>query len=202
VASTERGPVQRTLHAWIGLRSYLLAPQVMIGLPGRRHSGSHDRPRCLTLARLVRLAHSSMQGKSPQGQPVDAYFLYIRVVRAAIFLDTSTLGVSHRRTPEIDSRYMLCTGLPLIDPVVRRITQRLMGSADLDYQLLTFGLACAVLGVLIAAARHADQGRRGLTGVLLAFALSVACRRRLTFIPGAHPGHSGRPSPSSSPLSP
>ncbi len=140
---------RRTLHVWLGRATFLLFPLVIIGFVG--------------------LAHSSMQGKSPQGQAIDAYFFYIRVVLVVIFVGTYVMGVINVKDPELHSRYMLCTGLPLIDPVAHRLAQRLMGGADLNYQLLTFGLACAILVALFGSARHTGTGRRALGTVLLAF---------------------------------
>ncbi len=140
---------RRTLHIRLGRISFLLAPLVIVGFVG--------------------LAHSSMQGKSPQGQAVDAYFFYIRIVLVTIFVGSYVMGAISRRTPEVHSRYMLCTGLPLIDPVVHRIAQRLMGGADLNYQLLTFAIPCAILVLLIGMARHSKPARRALSAVLFAF---------------------------------
>lgn len=140
---------RRSLHVVLGRASYLLAPLVIVGFVG--------------------LAHSSMQGKSPQGQAVDAFFFYIRFVLLAIFVGTYTLGALQRRNREVHSRYMLCTGLPLIDPVVHRIAHRITGDGNLNYQLLTFGVACAILLCLIAVAKSSAQARRALALVLAAF---------------------------------
>jgi hypothetical protein len=141
---------RRTLHVVLGRMSYLLAPLVLVGFVG--------------------LAHSAMQGKSPQGQAVDSYFFYIRVVLVAIFVGTCIMGVVNRRSPEVHSRYMLCTGLPLIDPVIHRLANRLMGGADLNYQLFTFGIACAIIAALIGT-RNTGPSRRALVAVLAAFVL-------------------------------
>jgi len=140
---------RRNVHARLGRASILLFALVIVGFVG--------------------LAHSSMQGKSPQGQAVDAYFFYIRIVLVVIFIGTYVMGIINVRDPELHSRYMLCTGLPLIDPVVHRLAQRSMGGADLNYQLLTFGLACAILVAAIGSTRHSVAGRRALGFVLLAF---------------------------------
>jgi hypothetical protein len=140
---------RRRLHVYLGRISVLLAPLVVVGYVG--------------------LAHSSMQGKSPQGQATDAYFFYIRVVLVTIFGATYVLGLINRRNPPIHSRYMMCTGLPLIDPVIHRIAQRAMGGADLNYQLLTFGIVCAILLFLILAERKSPSGRSVFPAVLAAF---------------------------------
>ena len=81
---------RRGLHVLLGRASFILAPLVLIGFVG--------------------LAHSSMQGRSPQQQAVDAYFFFIRFILVAIFVGSYLLGVIHRREPEAHSRYMLCTG--------------------------------------------------------------------------------------------
>lgn len=139
------------LHVFLGRSSLILAALVVIGFVG--------------------LAHASMQGKSPQGQALDAYFFYIRLVLVSIFVVAYVQGVAHRREPEIHSRYMLCTGLPFLDPVIHRIAQRLAEGADLNYQLLTFGLACVLLGVLMFAARRIPKARAPLGVVLALFVL-------------------------------
>ena len=140
---------RRRLHVYLGRITVLLAPLVVVGFVG--------------------LAHSSMQGKSPQGQATDAYFLYIRVVLVAIFAATYLLGFINRRNPPVHSRYMMCTGLSLIDPVVHRIAQRAMGGADLNYQWLTFGIVRAILLLLILAERTSRSGRFVFPAVLIAF---------------------------------
>jgi hypothetical protein len=110
-----------------------------------------------------------MQGKSTQEQAVDAYFFYIRVVLFVIFLGAYVMGVVNRKDPAVHSRYMLGTGLTLIDPVFHRIAQRAMGGADLNYQLLTFGLPCVILMFLMVVARDSPRGMRPLGAVLAAF---------------------------------
>ena len=142
---------RRALHVFLGRASYVLVPLIIVGFIGQ--------------------AHAAMQGKSPQGQAVDAYFFYIRVVLVAMFAGTYVLGVLNRRDPDVHSRYMVCTGLSLIDPVVHRIAQRIMGGADLNYQLLTFGVICAILLLLISTAPHTKPGRRALMVVLIAYFL-------------------------------
>ena len=142
---------RRKLHVYLGRASLLLAPLVLVGFVG--------------------LAHSSMQGKSPQGQAIDAYFFYIRVVLVTIFVTTFVMGMVNRRRPAFHSRYMMCTGLPLIDPVVHRIAQRAIGGADLNYQLLTFGVVGAILAMLILAEWNAPSARRVFPIVLAAFIL-------------------------------
>ena len=140
---------RRRLHVCLGRISVLLALLVVVGFVG--------------------LAHASMQGKSPQGQATDAYFFYIRVVLVTIFVFTYVMGLINRADTPVHSRYMVCTGLPLIDPVVHRIAQRTMNGADLNYQLLTFGTVCAILLLMMFVERGARSGKNVFPTVLTAF---------------------------------
>jgi hypothetical protein len=139
----------RNLHVILGRSSMILAILVIVGFVG--------------------LAHSSMQGKSRKEQAVDAYFFYIRFVLVTIFVVAYVLGLHHRRDSEVHSRYMLCTGLPLLDPVLHRIAQRIAGGADLNYQMLTFGLACVLLLLLMRSAREVAQARAAISVILVLF---------------------------------
>lgn len=86
-----------------------------------------------------------------------------------IFVATYVMGWINRRNPPVHSRYMMCTGLLLIDPVFHRIAQRAMGGADLNYQLLTFGIVCSILLLLILTERNSLSGQRVFPAVLTAF---------------------------------
>ena len=106
-----------------------------------------------------------------QGQATDAYFFYIRAVLVTIFVATYMLGLISRRNAAVHSRFMLCSGLPLIDPVIHRIAQRAMSGADLNYQLLTFGITCAILSALIFSERRSALGRFVFPMVLAGFVI-------------------------------
>jgi hypothetical protein len=79
------------------------------------------------------------------------------------------MAVVRRRDALVHSRYMLCTGLALVDPVVHRLASRIMGGADVNYQLLTFGLVLAILAILVWLERNARAGRSVFPIVFVAF---------------------------------
>ena len=79
---------RRALHVGIGRASVLLFALVIVGFVG--------------------LAHASMQGKSPAGQAVDAYFFYVRVVLA---LDFHTWGAPWTAWKALASQF---AALPII----------------------------------------------------------------------------------------
>jgi hypothetical protein len=121
------------------------------------------------VAGFVGLAHSQLQGKTGSEFATDAYFGYVRLVIVTLFVVTYVLGWLNRRSPQIHARYMICTGLSVIDPIFHRIAARLTGFADHNYQILTFGIVFAVLIALIVAERKATTGRHVFPAVLAAY---------------------------------
>lgn len=127
------------LHRALGRASWVLMPVVLLGFIG--------------------LAHASMQDRTPAQVGMDAYFFYLRVVLVGMFVFTWAMGMRHRHRPAIHARFMVCTGLSMIDPVVHRLAYRALRDDDFNYQLVTFGLVVAGLLVLIALERKAKAGR-------------------------------------------
>jgi len=140
---------RRALHRLVGRASYVLMPVLVISFIG--------------------LAHDVMKGRTGAEAAVQAYFFYIRVVLVAIFVGCYVMAVVNRRNAPVHSRYMVCTGLALVDPVVHRLASRFMHGADINYQLLTFGLVLAILAILIWMERNARAGRRVFPIVFIAF---------------------------------
>jgi len=140
---------RRALHRLIGRASYVLMPVLVISSIG--------------------LAHDVMKGRTGAEAAVQAYFFYIRVVLVGIFVGCYAMAVVNRRDAPVHSRYMVCTGLALVDPVVHRLASRIMGGADMNYQLLTFGLVLAILAILIWLERNARTGRSVFPIVFIAF---------------------------------
>lgn len=140
---------QRRLHRLLGRASAVLMPVVVVGFIG--------------------LAHSSIKGTTGSDFAVHAYFGYIRVVLVTVFVGAYVLGWMNRHDAPVHARYMICTGLAVIDPIFHRIAARVAGHADFNYQLLTFGLVCAVLVALIYAERRETAGKHVFPMALAAF---------------------------------
>lgn len=130
----------RELHRWLGRSSLVLMPVLLISLIG--------------------LAHASMQDSTGPALGMQAYFFYVRVVLFLTLVLAYVLAMINRHNMAVHARYMVCTGLSLIDPVVHRLAFRTLRDPDFNYQLLTFGLVGAILIVLIVLERHARSGRR------------------------------------------
>ena len=141
---------RRELHRRIGRTSYVLMPVIVISFVG--------------------LAHAVMQGKTGSEFGEQAYLFYVRVVLVAIFVASYVMAMIKRHHPAIHARYMVCTGLALVDPVVSRLAYRALGrNQEFNYQLFTFGLVCLILMALIWMERSARSGRRVFPTMLAAF---------------------------------
>jgi hypothetical protein len=130
---------RRRLHRWLGRSSLVVMPVVLVSLIG--------------------LAHDTLQGATGQVFGVQAFFLYVRLVLFIVLVVPYVMALINRRNVAIHARYMVATGLALVDPVVARIAFRTMRDQQFNYQFLTFGLICATLVLLIWLERRAQSGR-------------------------------------------
>lgn len=112
------------------------------------------------LAAFVGLSHAVLQGKSGQALAVESHLSHLRLVEAALVAGCFVLAVVHRKNTPVHARLMICTGLPLLDPVVHRIAFAVLGDWSFNYQLLTWSVMAAVLLAFIVLDRHATAGRR------------------------------------------
>lgn len=152
---------------------------MLIAQPMAIHSGRRELHRLLgrsspvlmvvIVVSFIGLAHAVMRGKTGSAHAVQAYFFYIRIVLVTTFVGAYVMAWINRRDVAVHSRYMMCTGLALIDPVVHRLASRALGGQDFNYQLLTFGLVWAILLTLIWMERHARSGRRVFPIMLAAY---------------------------------
>jgi hypothetical protein len=100
-----------------------------------------------------------MDGVAFEGE---AYTLYLPLSAALLFAFAFTLAIAHRRNMRVHARFMACTGLLLLDPVLGRV----LGFYVLElpkfwqYQFITFGAECAVLVVLVLTLPPLSPGAR------------------------------------------
>lgn len=142
------------LHRIIGAASYVLAP-------------------CF-IAIVVLLAHGRIQGVPEQAYPVAGYVLYVQLALATLFTLPYALGILTRRVVSLHARFMVCTALPMIDPVVVRFLLWWSATPTWNYQWLTFGLTDLVLVLLIWLERHRPAGRVVFPSMLAVFVLVQA----------------------------
>ena len=120
---------------------------------------------------VVLLAHSRIAGLGGEALASQSYLLYLQFSMVALFALCFGLAVWTRRRMELHARFMILTGLTLIDPVV----VRLMVWADLgawNYQWLTFALTDLVILGFIRLERDSPRGRWVLPAMLPVFVLA------------------------------
>ena len=141
-------------HRAVGRASYVVAPLVVLG--------------------FLLLAHSRMQGLSGERYAIQTYILYLQLSLAVVFALSYGLAVATRRATALHARFMVCTALTLIDPVVIRLMFWAAPTPTWNYQWLTFGLTDLVLVVLIVLERHSRTGRAVFPAMLAVFVASQA----------------------------
>jgi hypothetical protein len=80
----------------------------------------------------------------------EAYTLYLPISAVVLFIVAFTLGMFHRRTVELHSRFLACTAILLLDPVLGRVLAFYVIEFPQfwHYQVVTFGTEAAVVLVL------------------------------------------------------
>lgn len=135
-----------SLHRWVGRSSYILAPLFFIaGILLSHH-------------RLVSMDEATFTN--------EGYSHFLPFYASVVFAVAYLLGVRYRQLPEAHGRFMLCTGVPLIDPVIGRILFFYFPSLPhpLLYQAVTFSLATAIAGILVFSYRGQRSPKRALVG--------------------------------------
>jgi hypothetical protein len=181
------GPVDgyTHLHAAVGLLwLVLLAAQALLILRNDRIAHRTLGRMSYALAPLfalssVFLAHYRFSRMEPATFAREAYTLYLPLSAATLFALAYCLAIRYRPLPPVHARFMACTALLLVDPVVGRFLA--FHVAELPqfwhYQIITFG---AELGVLFLLWRTIPRGTPG-RGVFLGFSAIYASGLLLWF---------------------
>ncbi len=144
---------QIALHKALGRVSYVLMPILLFSMIG--------------------LAHAVMQGKTEIDLEIEVFLSYVRLVGSGALAVFYVLAVAYRRTTPIHARLMLCTALPLIEPVANRIGLRVLNDWSFNYQYLSMGIMAAVLLSCMWSERRSPAGRwvfpLALAGLLVVY---------------------------------
>jgi hypothetical protein len=139
-----------TLHRRIGQAAWVLGPMVV--------------------ASIVLLAHSSVKG---QDVAAFANVLYLQLSLAAVFGLSYALAMITRRTVALHARFMVCTGLTMLDPVLARFMYFWWDwQPGWSYAWITFGLADLILLGLIWLERRRPTGRAVFPVMLVIFVVT------------------------------
>lgn len=109
----------------------------------------------------------------------DGHFFYLPLLMSAIFAAALALGLAWRRVMAVHARFMVCTALALVDPVLARLLHFYAPPlpAAFLYQLPAFAIIIGSLLLLQRGLPRASPGRRSFgvfavavtTGLLLYF---------------------------------
>lgn len=141
------------LHRRVGRIAFVLAPLAVVTSVLLSHS------------RLVPLGAAELAEAAP--------FVYLPFQAAALFGLTAGLGLAYRRSPALHARYMICTALTLIDPVVARILGFRFPPLDNDlhYALIGYAITDGILLALLLADARSRPGRAVFGAMLVVFGL-------------------------------
>jgi hypothetical protein len=118
----------------------------------------------------VLLAHRGVARMDAAQFVRDGYSLYLPLAMAALFAAALGLGYAWRAVPAVHARFMACTALPLLDPLLARIQFFHLPPwpADFLYQVPAFLLAGGVLVALAWSLPAALPGRSAFRGFAVA----------------------------------
>ena len=128
-----------SLHRAIGKFSWVLAPAFVIS--------------------VVLLANERIKGLEGPAYDFQTYILWLQVSTVILFAFCYAMAMIKRKSMVHHARFMICTGLTLIDPVVARLLLWMDRTPDWNYQWFTFVLTDLIILGLIWIERKQGSGR-------------------------------------------
>ena len=133
-------------HRALGKLSYGIAPVIVVA--------------------AILLAHVRLPPANDPSFAIAALYLYLPISMIALFAIAYVLAVVYRRTTALHARYMICTTIALVDPVVGRVIGLYIRPAANGFfsahrleQLVSYLVTLAVLALLIYRERAQRRGR-------------------------------------------
>jgi len=120
----------------------------------------------------VLLAHSRMQGLEGPRLGIQTYVLWLQISLVSVYALSYTLAMITRRDMALHARFMICTGLTLIDPVVIRLMLWIDNSPSWNFQWFTFLVTNLILLYFIWLERKVTTGRWVFPFMLVVFLLA------------------------------
>jgi hypothetical protein len=114
------------------------------------------------------------------------YFFYVQLALLVQFTVAYALAIFERRTPAAHMRFMVCTALALVDPILARVLYNQLGIEPPLMQAITYGVVDAILLALIA---HDKLQRHYVNVYQWMLALFVATQLPTFFVMGWREWH-------------
>ncbi len=125
----------------------------------------------ILLASMLLLAHFRLRSVPEDVYRLQTFVLYLQVSLAGLFALSFVLAMIYRKKAEIHARFMICTGMTLVDPVFARIFFWIDPGTVEYHQFLTYGLTDLLFLLLIFLERRNLRGRWVFPVMLLIFIL-------------------------------
>lgn len=139
-------------HRQLGQLSWLIGPVFMLS--------------------IVLLSNYRIKGLEGAAYEMQTFILWLQLSLCSVFALSWSLAMIRRKSMVHHARFMICTGLTLIDPILIRALLFMDRTPDWNYWWLTFGLTDLVLIILIWLERNLTEGRAVFPVMLLVFFLS------------------------------
>jgi hypothetical protein len=128
------------LHRLVGKSSYVIAPVLIVS--------------------MVLLAHYRINLIAPADYALQTYILFLQLSLAVVFAVFYALAIAYRHTTAVHARFMVCTALTLIDPILARVVPLVAPDMIPFTQWISFVLTDSVVIVLIWMERGSLTGRK------------------------------------------
>jgi hypothetical protein len=118
----------------------------------------------LFAASSLLLSHHRLASMDDATLATDGFAHYLPVYATIIFALAYGFGIRFRHWPAAHGRFMVCTAIPLIDPVFGRVLAFFLPpwAGPWLYQVVTFSVATAIAGLVVFSFRGPAPARRAL----------------------------------------
>jgi len=140
------------IHRAVGKASYILAPAVFIS--------------------MLLLANHRINLAPPEFYPIQSYILYLQISLALVFALSYGLAIAYRHRTAWHARFMICTAITMIDPILARVSFWVAPETTINVQMVTFAITDLVLLTLIWLERNSKSGREVLPVMLVVFIIA------------------------------
>ena len=112
----------------------------------------------------ILLSHHRLASMDEDTFASEGFGHFLPFYATVVFVLAYGLGVRYRRIPAAHGRFMLCTAMPLVDPVLGRVLAFYLPPLPSPwlYQAITFSVATLAAGVLVFSYRGPAPARRAL----------------------------------------
>lgn len=129
------------------------------------------------LVSSILLTHHRLNAMDVEVFASDGFGFYLPLVMAALFGGALLLGVAWRRTMPLHGRYMACTALALVDPVIARLLYFHGPSLTIPWlrQLPAFTIIAVALAAMWRSLPPSQKGRRAFAVFAVAVIAALLC---------------------------